>query len=170
MAEQTGAADAGLRPARLTARVICEPNVLKSRDGTMLGTGYPIAAEAFDLELYQLACTFAASRELTRLAAAHPGLQRLSSVFQESEAARRLISAAAMVRSAIDTWSSVAHANLDAPVGDLEPNTERPEKRLTLGFREACNKILHADLGGHPKAAIDRHLKSGQRGVSGSGR
>ncbi len=24
--------------------------------------------------------------------------------------------------------------------------------------------VLHTDLGGHPKAAIDRHLKSGQRG------
>ena len=111
----------------------------------MLGAGYPIAAEAFDLELYQLACTFAASRELARLASDHPGLGRLSRVFQQSEAARRLVAAAAMIRSAMDTWSSAAHSRLDATVGELVLHPHNCEQAATLNFREACNKILHAD-------------------------
>lgn len=111
----------------------------------MLGSGFPIAAEAFDLEIYQLACTFAASQELSLLSRTNPGLARVCNVFQLSEASRRLISVAAMIRSAMDTWSASAQRNLDTPVGELQSNTEYPETTVALGFREACNKILHAD-------------------------
>jgi len=69
----------------------------------MLGTGLPIAAEAFDLEIYQLACVFAASRELARLSRNEPRLAGVCKTFQQSEASRRLISLAAMIRSAMDT-------------------------------------------------------------------
>jgi len=119
---------------------------VKDMPSNMLGAGYPIAAEAFDLEVYQLACTFAASREIARLAKTHPGLQQLSSVFQLSEAARRLIAVAAMARSAMDTWSSTAYEKkLTNTVGSLCPDVERPKEQVGLAFREACNKIIHAD-------------------------
>ena len=110
----------------------------------MLGTGLPIAAEAFDLEVYQLPCTFAASQELVRLSREHPGLVRVCNIFQQSEASRRLISLAAMIRSAMDTWSATAAQHVDTPIGDFQSNTAGTEI-VPLGFREACNKILHAD-------------------------
>src|SRR5437016_5686805 len=111
----------------------------------MLGTGLPIAAEAFDLEIYQLACVFAASRELARLSRNEPRLVGICTTFQQSEASRRLISLAAMIRSAMDTWSSAAQRNLETPVGKLQSNMELPNKSVPLQFREGCNKILHAD-------------------------
>jgi hypothetical protein len=64
-----------------------------------MGTGYPIAAEAFDFEVFQLACTFAASRELSRLSCGHPGIARLCQVFELSEAARRLVGCVAFKRA-----------------------------------------------------------------------
>lgn len=110
-----------------------------------LGTGYPIAAEAFDFEVFQLACTFAASRELAQLSRKHPGVAQLCERFELSEAARRLVSVAAMVRSALDTWSAARRARLDASVGELIPDTSCPAKTCSLKFRESCNKILHAE-------------------------
>jgi hypothetical protein len=41
------------------------------------GLGYPIAEEAFDFELFQLASTFAASTELARLSEKHKGIGQL---------------------------------------------------------------------------------------------
>jgi hypothetical protein len=110
----------------------------------MLGTGLPIAAEAFDFELYQTACTFAASSELARLSKDRPELGFIVRTFQLSEASRHLISLAAMIRSAMDTWSAPAEKNLKTPVGMLQANIDSDETG-SLGFREACNKILHAD-------------------------
>src|SRR5215467_7158296 len=111
----------------------------------MLGSGLPIAAEAFDLEVYQTACTFAASSELARLAKDQLGLMHVVRTFQQSEASRHLISLAALIRSAMDTWSATAEKNLRTPVGDLQASIENPNEIVPLGFREACNKILHAD-------------------------
>jgi hypothetical protein len=107
--------------------------------------GYPIAAEAFDYEVFQLACTFAASTELLRLSKDYPGIARLCQTFELSDAARRLVSVAAMVRSALDTWSTVERDGLIRDVGRLVPNVTQPDSTVALTFREACNKILHAD-------------------------
>jgi hypothetical protein len=110
----------------------------------MPGAGYPIAAEALDLELYQLACTFAASQELTRLFVGHPSLRYLVSVFQQSEAARRLVSVAAMLRNCLDTDSAMNRRHSNQDVGTL--TTGAPAGvGSPLGFREACNKLLHAE-------------------------
>ena len=111
-----------------------------------MGTGYPIAAEAFDFEVFQLACTFAASRELSRLSRKRPGVARLCGLFELSEAARRLVSAAAMVRSALDTWSTSRRRMLDDNVGELIADMTRRTTKKPLRFREACNKILHAEV------------------------
>src|SRR5438445_714739 len=96
----------------------------------MLGTGLPIAAEAFDLELYQTACIFTASSELARLSKDQPGLVRVANTFQQSEASRHLISLAAMIRSAMDTWSATAAKHLSAPVGDWQSNMENPNETV----------------------------------------
>ncbi len=97
------------------------------------------------MTVYELACTFAASRELLRLGRKHHGLKQITSTFQLSTAAQRLIAIASMTRSALDTWPSAVLAGRDAGVGVLVPNIEHPGKRKALGFREACNKLLHAD-------------------------
>jgi hypothetical protein len=132
--------------------------------------GYPIAAEAFDNEVFQLACAFAASAELSRLAHEYPGIGRLCKTFEMSDAARRLVSVAAMVRSALDTWSTAEREGLISDVGELMPDICDPEKKTSLTFREACNKILHADsidlaVEGAPIGLRYKITLEGQKGV-----
>src|SRR5260370_1004952 len=67
------------------------------------GQGYPIAEESYDFELFQLASTFAASGELTRLGETNKGGGRLRRTFEQSEAARRLIAVAVMIRGKLDS-------------------------------------------------------------------
>ena len=54
-----------------------------------------------------------------------------------------------MVRSRIDTRSvtlPVALENISSTaVGELTPDLSQPTQRSSLEFREACNKIIHAD-------------------------
>jgi len=61
--------------------------------------GYPIAAEALDLEIYQLACAVAASSALHRLGKTNSEIKRLVKTFECSELSRRLIALAVTIRN-----------------------------------------------------------------------
>jgi hypothetical protein len=112
------------------------------------GHGYPIADEAYDLEVFQLACTFAASKELARLGATNRSIDRLRGIFEQSEAARRLIAVAVMVRSKLDARSVVRPNQIEKiasmNVGGLTEDLEHARQKGPLQFRAACNKIIHA--------------------------
>lgn len=113
---------------------------------TATGGGYPIAGEAFDLEVFQLAVLFASSRELARQSRKHRGIGSLRETFELSETARRLVAVAAMVRSALDACPSRRRARLNVHVGRLVRDISQPRKSVgPLTFREACNKLIHAD-------------------------
>jgi hypothetical protein len=113
-----------------------------------LGQGYPIADEAFDFELFKLAGTFAASSELVRLGKSNDGISRLRAMFEQSDASRRLIAVAVMVRSKLDSRTVLRPNQLDEiaamDVGSLVPDLEQASQTVPLAFREACNKIIHA--------------------------
>jgi hypothetical protein len=109
------------------------------------GSGFPIAAESLDLELYLLACGFAASSTLSDQGS--PSVQHLRKTFESSEISRRLITIAVIVRSHLDQCSDSAMKRLNAKigsVGELTPDAGKPTKTQNLDLREACNKIIHA--------------------------
>jgi hypothetical protein len=66
------------------------------------------------------------------------------------EISRIVVSLAAIIRSAIDAdrryYESVSKEALDRQVGILFPDKGDFELQEPLRFREACNKIIHADL------------------------
>ena len=104
--------------------------------------GYPIAAEALDLELYELACTIAASSELHRLGETKGGIRWILKTFELSELSRRLVSVAVTVRNMYETgWPENGP---DRTVGTLISDETRPDDSQSLNLREACNKIIHA--------------------------
>ena len=106
--------------------------------------GYPIAAEALDLELYRLLSLIAASRAIHRSRRQWPALDRLRNAFEPCELSLRLISVAVAVRNLMDT-SLIGPAHAQAPVGLLTRNCSGRQDQSDLTFREACNKIIHAD-------------------------
>ena len=104
--------------------------------------GYPIAAEALDLEVYLLACTITASRKLRAKDQRHPNLQRLARTFELSEVTRRLVALAVVVRSMDEGRHRADFRKM--VVGTLVPDETRPRRSEPLKLREACNKIIHA--------------------------
>lgn len=104
--------------------------------------GYPIAAEALDLEIYQLACTIAASGALHGLGKTHSGIRWLTKTFERSELSRRLIALAVTVRN-MDEGNTLPNAK-SPRVGTLIPDEKQPDNTEPLNLREACNKIIHA--------------------------
>ena len=111
------------------------------------GYGFPIAAEALDLELYLLACGFAASPALFAQGRLTPGVGHLRQTFELSEVSRRFIAIAVTVRSKLDHCSDLEMKRLDdaiGSVGELMPDASDPTKTQALDLREACNKIIHA--------------------------
>jgi hypothetical protein len=111
-----------------------------------LVVGYPIAAEARDLELYQLLCEVAASPRIARLTSRFPRLERLRTVFEASEVSRRLIAVAVTCRSVMDVEpraKPVLRVSKHV-VGCLIPDIDNRSVKTQLIFREACNKIIHA--------------------------
>src|SRR5437867_3748953 len=111
-----------------------------------LGRGYPIAGEALDRDLYRLLCVFAASRRVAHLSRKYSRLEDLIP-FEGTEASQLLISLAVILRNNIDSgvvsWSQRLAKDV---VGTLRPDVSKPRKVIPLPFREACNKIIHADI------------------------
>lgn len=114
------------------------------------GQSYPVAEEAYDLELFNLICAFAASKELANLGRDGQGINRLRATFEQSEAARRLIAVAIMARGKLDTRSVIRPKRLkkdtQRDVGRLVRDITQPSRTEPLEFRKACDKIIHAVL------------------------
>jgi hypothetical protein len=111
------------------------------------GYGFPIAAEALDLELYLLACGFAASSALSAQGKLTPGIGHLRRTFELSEVSRRLLAIAVTVRSQLDHCSKSKMKILNGKVGsvgELMPDAEDRTMTQRLDLREACNKIIHS--------------------------
>jgi len=100
---------------------------------------YPIATETIDLDLYHLACIFAASKNLAELAKNNQSFRFLPEVFEFSEASKKLISIAVTLRSFLDN----RHKTVNESVGILCKDLTKG-KSIPLTLREACNKIIHA--------------------------
>ena len=98
--------------------------------------GYPIAAEALDLELYTLGALFASRERIDKIGKKRQRFRFLQDTFEFSELSRRLISVAVMLRSHIDNRDAKA----DTSVGNFIDETNR-----CLTLREACNKVIHAE-------------------------
>jgi hypothetical protein len=109
--------------------------------------GYPIAAEATDRDLYRLAVVFAASRRMRSIGSKHPRVIELGMTFEATEASQLLVSLAATFRSHLDTGTAfMGGVHSKDTVGALWPDVTKRRHRIPLTFREACNKIIHADL------------------------
>lgn len=104
-------------------------------------TTYPVAAEAMDLEIYVLAALICGSESMRGIEGELRGIAWVRSTFEASEVSRRIISLAVMLRSHLDS----SGIRFDTEVGSLTPDVEAPSNREPLLFREACNKIIHAD-------------------------
>jgi hypothetical protein len=127
--------------------------------------GYPFESPNIALEIFRLATAIAASETLAELAKDElDGLKwewlRLA---EFPEICRILVSIAAITRSNIDSnpSSQAADAHLIAkPVGTLRPDLDNPHKTEPLEFREACNKILHANYINPDVSDIAQGMKS----------
>lgn len=105
-------------------------------------SAYSVAAEAMDLEVYILAALFCGSHGLHAIEADHQGLRWVRSTFEASEVSRRVISLAVVLRSHLDSSNTKSTVS----VGSLLPDVSKPGTRTALLLREACNKIIHADI------------------------
>jgi len=111
---------------------------------------YPIATEALDLEVYNLAALFAGSAELQRLGEEHAGLKWVRQTFETSEVFRRLIALAVTLRSSLDEFG---REPVDVVGKLMVDNT--PSQSTDLKLREACNKVIHAEsVEFHPGAGV----------------
>lgn len=106
-----------------------------------MNEGYPLAAEALDLEAYTLAALIVGSAELRGVEGSAPALARARRTFEFSEVSRRLVSLAVMLRGVLDSTEQGA----TDVVGELVANVEQSDETSNLTLREACNKIIHAE-------------------------
>jgi hypothetical protein len=103
-----------------------------------------------DLEVYRLLTILEASPALAEFEGKYePDRNKITFLrgLEFPEISRIVVSLAAIIRSAIDA-NSRAYAGdleLERPVGVLVPDTAQPGVGEGLEFREACNKVLHAD-------------------------
>lgn len=112
--------------------------------------GYPFESPELDKKIYRLITTVAGSQDLAKRVDREGDGQKWE-WFKRAEIpelSRLLVSIAAICRSNIDaseSWSEIDEMDIDAPVGVLHPDLSQPENEEELGFRSACNKILHTD-------------------------
>ena len=103
---------------------------------------YPVAAEAMDLEIYILSALICGSENLRSLENELRGFEWLRSRFEASEISRRIIGLAVLLRNHLDITQPHPNTN----VGSLIPDSESTNCTKPLSLREACNKIIHADM------------------------
>lgn len=113
-------------------------------------SGFPFESPQLDVQIYRLITVVAGSRELAARVDRDGDGQKWEWFKQAEipELSRLLVSIAAICRSNIDaseSWSEIDEMDIDAPVGVLHPDLSQPENEEELGFRSACNKILHTD-------------------------
>jgi hypothetical protein len=113
-------------------------------------SGFQFESPQLDMKIYRLITTVAGSYELAERVGREEEGQKWE-WFKRAEIpelSRLLVSIAAICRSnidAFDAWSDLDEMEIDAPVGILYPDLSEPENDEELGFRSACNKILHTD-------------------------
>lgn len=112
------------------------------------GPGWKFESALIDLEIYRLITAFGASRTFVDNASAegaNAGAWEMLKNFECVEIPRILVSVAAMCRSNLDAGIGAGEES-DRPVGLIDSDNDHPpEEWQDLLFRNACNKILHAD-------------------------
>jgi len=119
----------------------------------VLGRGHRLQGPIFRRDLYHLLSAFLASKHLIALSDGqdHCPYWKARDEFESSEIIRLLFSTAAGVRvleEDIRTYEEARGLRLpdSPPVGTLVRNLAVPSPEEPLLLREACNKILHAEL------------------------
>jgi hypothetical protein len=103
-----------------------------------------------DLEIYRLVTILEASPALADFDGRESDKRKLEFLrgWEFPEVSRIVVSLAAGVRTALNAdpggGGSYSEA-LERQVGTLFPDESNPQSRRPLRFREACNKVLHAD-------------------------
>ena len=105
-----------------------------------------------DLEVYRLITILEASPALAEFNGSETDRNQITFLrnLEFPEISRIVVSLAAIIRSAIDAdpgayAASPYDVTLEKPVGVRMPDDAQPSASEALEFREACNKILHAD-------------------------
>jgi hypothetical protein len=107
-----------------------------------------------DLEVYRLITILEASSTLAEFEGNYErDRNRITFLrgWESPEISRIVVSMAAIIRSAVDANTGAysgyleLELELERPVGVLMPDDAQPHAWEALDFREACNKILHAD-------------------------
>lgn len=99
-----------------------------------------------DLEIYRLITILSSSPALAEVDESKSEKRKVEYLRQWEfpEVSRIVVSLAAIVRSSLDADPFQSEA-LERPVGTLFPDRSDLQRQEPLRFREACNKILHAD-------------------------
>lgn len=113
-------------------------------------SGYPFESPHLDVEIYRLITTVAASQVFAKELedGQDAPMWKWYKRMEMPEISRLLVSISAVARNNIDSrWNAGDSypAQVEKPVGVLIPNRDYPDRAEGLGFRNACNKILHAD-------------------------
>jgi hypothetical protein len=115
--------------------------------------GFSFEAAMIDMEIYRLVSIVHASRPLSERpkhpSVPEPDWEWLRDM-ESSELSRLLVQIAAMARNGIDATGAYGidwperRDEIKLSVGTFVPDKAHLDKTEVLGFREACNKILHA--------------------------
>ncbi len=100
-----------------------------------------------DLEIYRLVSILAASPTLTEVEGSESDKKELQFLrnFEFPEVSRIVVSLAAIIRTALDAHPGGNVEALEREVGTLFLDESNPRLKKPLRFREACNKVLHAE-------------------------
>jgi hypothetical protein len=104
-----------------------------------------------DLEIYRLMTLVEASPVLANFGGGEykRRVEFLRRAFDFSEMSRIVVSLAAIHRTALKAnrryYEAVHEADLQREVGTIIPDVTKPQRRKPLRFKEACDKVLHAD-------------------------
>jgi hypothetical protein len=126
-----------------------------------------------DLEIYRLVTILEASPALAEFEGSETDKNQVEFLrrLEFPEVSRIVVSLAAIIRSAIDAdprgYSASYGATLERAVGILVPDETKPYIQEPLRFREACNKVLHADLV-DPVRTPDTEALTGELVLNGS--
>ncbi|KZW99704.1 hypothetical protein JL49_15730 [Pseudoalteromonas luteoviolacea] len=112
-------------------------------------SGMPSESDLTDKMLYQLACIFFGSSGFSENTSSLDCLIELRNKFQEAEANVLLVSLAATIRRRSESISEYEKTQIVEmglkEVGEYCKNKDTNSNTMPLTFREACNKIIHAD-------------------------
>jgi hypothetical protein len=119
----------------------------------LMGRGHRLQSPIVRRDFYHLLTAFLASKHLIGLSDGqdHCPFWRVRDEFEESEIVRLLVTTAVGARIREEDLRAFEKARglqlpKSPPVGTLVRNIARPTQEEPLHLREACNKIIHAEL------------------------